>query len=101
MAYQYWAVVSRGISDAEPVPRVLLRTEFGVDVKMWAPSEGAWVDAPMYFDLIYGDDPDSMAITEAHAQQLQLAGVGLDADALGAVLAMQVAWRRSGSAEDS
>jgi hypothetical protein len=101
MAYQYWAVVSRGWSDAEPVPRVLLRTEFGVDVKMWAPSEGAWVDAPMYFNLIYGDDPDSMAITEEHAQQMQTEGVGLNADGLREMLAMQEAWRRSGSAEDS
>lgn len=87
MANQYWVLTSP-FGPTPDKPHVLLRTEEGVDVKLWAPTEDDWVDAPGYFDLIYGDDPDSVLVTEAEADQYKTDGVGLTTEGLVAALAV-------------
>lgn len=85
MTYQHWAMTNP-FGPTPDKPHVLLRTEFGVDVKLWAPTEDDWLDGPGYFRAIYGDDPDCVQITEAQANQYTSEGVGHTAEGLAAVL---------------
>lgn len=89
MAYQYWAITSPFGPTPDKAHVLLRNTEAGVDVQMWAPTEDDWVDAPNYFGYIYGDDPDTIEVTETQADQYRADGAGLTAEGLAAVLADQ------------
>lgn len=90
---QHWAVTSPTAADPDK-PHVLLRTTDGVQPELWAPTQNAWVDAPIYFDLIYGDDPDVIPVTDEQAEQYKTDEVGLGHEALDRLLNMQDSWRK-------
>lgn len=91
---QHWVLTSPH-GPTPDKPHVLLRTEDGVRPQLWAPTEDKWVDAPVYFDAIYGGDPDSVPVTVEQADQYKADGVGHDAEGLAALLEWNEQWRKS------
>lgn len=84
---QHWALTTpTGPTPDEP--HVVLRTTDGINPEVWSPGQNAWVPAPIYFDAIYGDDPDAVTITDQQAEQYKADGVGMDEEALAKVLAL-------------
>jgi len=63
--------------DTPDAPIVIINQD-GTGVRVWDKNTNKWVDAPIYMDSLFGDDPGWVHLTEQEAAGYRADQVGMD-----------------------